>query len=571
MIDYVNKDLFGVDSISKEWTITVTKTENNETTTIATFHNNDISYNSIYLTEAISSSDGLVFGRCESSRFEFTVYYDQIPTPANYKTYKGYDITVDLVLNGDTENPFRVGKYIVDEDKATADRHHRKIVAYDKLYKLADKDVAEWYKTLQFPMTIKAFRDSFFTYIGFTQETATLCNDNITIYKTLDADEELSAISILQAICEINGAFGHIGRDDIFHYIVLDEIIEGLFPAEDLYPSDDLYPRDEAIDTSFFKNQWSKVEYEDYRVKKMDGVIVMDEEGKIAGYTSQDLKNPFKLENNFLTYNINNDVYTTIANNLYSVIGHCWYMVASVDCPSNLCVEVGDRIRVNTQEKIIYMYVLYRNMSGIQLLQDKLESSGDEDRSKDLSSVSKQLARLRSKSKWEFEANSARIGELEADHVTVAQLTATNGRVDNLSSSVAIIDTKLYAAQAEIVTLQGTDATFSGEITALKAKCSNLTVNGTLKANKIVSTSGEKISIDCLDGAVVAQTLSGNSIACGSLQSPTCNFGFVSMSAGSTVGGKTILTSDDMSTINSNISNGDYAVKVWVADNFVAK
>ena len=74
MIDYINSDLFFQDSISKQWVIEVTKKVDNNTVTVTTFHNDDILNNSISLTESISSSDGLVFGRCESSRFEFTVY-----------------------------------------------------------------------------------------------------------------------------------------------------------------------------------------------------------------------------------------------------------------------------------------------------------------------------------------------------------------------------------------------------------------------------------------------------------------------------------------------------------------
>ena len=533
MIDYVNKDLFGQNSIDKQWTITISK----DGTTKATYTNSDIEYDSIYLTEAISSSDGLVFGRCESSRFEFTVHYDVVPTVAPYKTFKGCDVIVDLVLNHDTLHPFRVGHYIVDEDKPTADKHYRKIICYDRLSELADKDIAPWYKTLQFPMTIKSFRDSFFNYIGITQETTTLCNDNITIYKTLDADEELSGISIIQAICELNGAFGHIGRDDIFHYVRLGEIIEGLFPAEDLYPADDLYPRDESVDIAYNKNQWINVEYEDYRVKEIDGVIVMDEEGTIAGYSSQNLSNPFKVENNFLTYNINRDVYSTIANNLNTVVHGHWYMTANVECPANLCVEVGDKIRVNAKEKIIYMYVLYRNMSGNQFMKDKLESTGDEDRSKDLNSVSKQLARLRTKSAYDIDVASARIGNLEADHVSVADLSAQRGRIDNLSSSVAIIDTKLYAAQGDIDTLYTRTLNISnsltvtdGNVTALQVdvnslttKCVHLTASGTISGSYIKG------------GTINGVTLTGCNIMSPEILNKAVNWQYIVVKSGNTV------------------------------------
>ena len=507
MIEYANKDLFYQDSIDKQWTIVATKEEYGETKTVATIHNGDLLNGSLTLSEAISSGDGLVFGRCESSKLEFTVY-------GVVGSLKGCELTVDVVLNNDTEHPFRVGTYIVDSDKPTADRYHRKVVAYDRLSTLSEKDVAEWYKGLTFPITIKDLRDSFFEEVGITQETVELVQDNIEVNEAIDTESEVSAINILMSICEINGCFGHIGRDDVFHYIYLPIIVEGLWPADDLYPSDDLYPKEEQINQVVDKHLWTSVEYEDYKVKEIDGVVILNEDGEIAVATSNELDNPFKLEGNFLTYELTNEVLTTVANNLYSKIEHLIYIPSKVECLANPCLEVGDAIRFTTKEALVYTYVLSRTISGIQFLQDSIESTGDEDRSKDLNSISKQLARLRSKSEYDIDVNKARIRDLEADHVSVADLQAQKGRIDNLSSSVAIIDTKLYAAQADITTLESNEVTVNGKITALEAKCTNLTVNGTLSANKIVggTLSVQYLDVDGIVSGLSAKNLTSNNM-----------------------------------------------------------
>lgn len=104
---------------------------------------------------------------------------------------------------------------------------------------MINADVAEWYNTLlpdkDSVTTMKAFRDSFFGYFGIEQADAQLVNDDMKVEKTVEP-EELSGATVLNCICEINGCFGHIGRDSKFHYIYLEQEIQGLYPRNNLYP-----------------------------------------------------------------------------------------------------------------------------------------------------------------------------------------------------------------------------------------------------------------------------------------------------------------------------------------------
>ena len=63
----------------------------------------------------------------------------------------------------------------------------------------------------------------------------------MVVEKTIESDE-ISGKYIINAICEINGCFGHVNRNNKFQYleIVLNQF--GLYPRNDIYPADDLYP-----------------------------------------------------------------------------------------------------------------------------------------------------------------------------------------------------------------------------------------------------------------------------------------------------------------------------------------
>jgi hypothetical protein len=129
---------------------------------------------------------------------------------------------------------------------------------------------------------MKQFRDSFFKHFGIEQADIILVNDGMSIEKTVavtassetssDTEESstigesMSGKEVLSCICEINGCMGHMGRDGKFHYIYLEQEIQGLYPRNDLYPADDLFPRDPKS-TQIGKGFYVTATYEDYLVK----------------------------------------------------------------------------------------------------------------------------------------------------------------------------------------------------------------------------------------------------------------------------------------------------------------
>ena len=432
MVNYQYAELFKKDSIDKQLTI-----ETDDKTTKIT--NVELHQEQFELTESICSESELTFGSCEAAVLKFTVSNIFLPM-------KDKMITVKTVIDNNTANPFQIGRYKVYSDTPTADRTKRDIVAYDRLYDVINADVAEWYNALlpekDSTTTMKAFRDSFFGYFGIEQADAQLVNDDMKVEKTVEP-EELSGATVLNCICEINGCFGHIGRDSKFHYIYLEQEIQGLYPRNNLYPADDLYPR-EPKSTRIGKNLYISAQYEDFLVKTIDKLQIRKEEDDIGVIVGSGT-NAYVIQDNFLVYGKGNEELTGIANNIYEKIRGIIYRPFSADCKGNLCIEVGDAVRLPTRYEIIESYVLKRTLKGIQALRDDYEAAGEEYRSTQVNSVHKSIIQLKGKTNVltrTIEETNSKITDVESGLSSEIKQTATDIRaevkntVDGLSSSI---------------------------------------------------------------------------------------------------------------------------------------
>lgn len=432
MVNYQYAELFKKDSIDKQLTI-----ETDDKTTKIT--NVELHQEQFELTESICSESELTIGSCEAAVLKFTVSNIFLPM-------KDKMITVKTVIDNNTANPFQIGRYKVYSDTPTADRTKRDIVAYDALYDVINADVAEWYNTLlpdkDSVTTMKAFRDSFFGYFGIEQADAQLVNDDMKVEKTVEP-EELSGATVLNCICEINGCFGHIGRDSKFHYIYLEQEIQGLYPRNDLYPADDLYPR-EPKSTRISKSLYISAQYEDFLVKTIDKLQIRKEEDDIGVIVGSGT-NAYVIQDNFLVYGKGSEELTGIANNIYGKIRGIIYRPFSADCKGNPCIEVGDAVRLPTKYEIIESYVLKRTLKGIQALRDNYEATGEEYRSTQANSVHKSIIQLKGKTNVltrTIEETNSKITDVESGLSSEIKQTANSIRsevsdsVNNLSSSI---------------------------------------------------------------------------------------------------------------------------------------
>ncbi len=375
-------------------------------TTVIT--NEDL-FNQIFtLEESLCSEEELRFGSCEASVLKFKVA--NIVAPMINKW-----LSVKMVLNNHAEEPFIIGRYKVAEDKLTADKQWREITAYDAMYDIINADMAAWYNSV-FPdssqsIPLEQFRNSFMFFFNLEQVVPKggLVNDRINIEKTIQP-EQISGKDIITAICEINGCFGHIGRDGKFHYIYLPQAIQGLYPANDLYPdhapdylpwqqrTGHLYPQTPKSAKTGADGTYISCQYEDYTVKTIDKLQIRQEENDIGAIVGRTGDNCYIIEDNFLVYGKSSNELMQIANKIFDKITDIVYRpIVNAEVKGNPCFEVGDPIRITTKYELVETYILERTLEGIQGLRDAYVSNGVENYTEQVNGIHKSIIQLKGK------------------------------------------------------------------------------------------------------------------------------------------------------------------------------
>lgn len=365
------------------------------------------------LEESLCSESELKFGACEANCVKFTARN----TAGNII---GKTISIEETIDGDSENPMPYGVFKVASDVPTADRTKRQITAYDAMYDIINTDVKAWYSGLSFPMTLKNFRDSFFTHLGIAQVETSLVNDSMTVNKTIVATQtddssavtEESAISgktVVTAICEINGCFGNINREGKFEYVFLKAITSALYPAEDLFPADNVFPSD--ANTESMTGHYITFDYEDFQSKAITQLEIKtsnDNAGAIVGTAG----NNYSITGNFLVSDKTGAELEQIANNLLPIMKQAAYTpIKSCTCVGNPCLTLGEPIRFNTTREIVETYLLQRTLTGVQSKRDSISAQGTQTHSAKVNSIRDTI-----------ESVEGRTGKLErnADHLQSA-------------------------------------------------------------------------------------------------------------------------------------------------------
>lgn len=532
MVNYKYGDLFKKDTVDKQLSIVSDDGKINIT-------NTELHQEKFELTESLCSEQELTFGSCEAAMIKFTVSNTFLPM-------KGRWMTVKMSLGGHADIPFQFGRYKVDSDTPTADRTCRDVVAYDALYDILNTDVAAWYNTVfpshkeqqkdkdgktttvtvYDPVTMKQFRDSFFKYFGIEQADIDLINDNMSIEKTVavtpssetSSDTEESSIigesmsgkEVLSCICEINGCMGHMGRDGKFHYIYLEQEIQGLYPRNDLYPADDLFPRDPKS-TQIGKGFYVTATYEDYLVKTINKLQIREQKNDIGVIVGTG-DNAYVIEDNFLVYGKGTKELKSIANNVLSKIRGIVYRPFTADCKGNPCLEVGDAVRLPTRYELIESYILKRTLKGIQALRDDLEADGEEYRTNGANGIQKSILKLKGKSnvlERTIEKTQSTITDVEKGLQSQITQTATEIRTevknttDGLSSRItqnaSSITAEVKRAQGQEIELAAAIKINEDKITAEVTRASeaegDLSGNIEVTATKIRSEVSASLTV----------------------------------------------------------------------------
>ena len=398
-----------------------------------TVGNDRIVKDTFRLTEMISDGSDLDFGSTNASVVEFTVA--DVPEDLN-----GQRFTITQTVNGTYTVP--LGTFTVDSCKRQDDLRFKDIVAYDDMQKF-NRNVAEWYNGLAFPITVKGMRESLCQYCGVAYESVTLVNDNVRVYKTLDTNE-LNGKEVLRAIAEVNGTFAHINRYAKLTFIGLDSF--ALYPSETLYPADDLYPIDV---TEIVEKQGENAiayissKYEDYTVSAIDGVIARDDENADGGVTVGETTNPYVMSGNMLIVGKTTAELTTIANNLLSKIGKVIYTPHDTESIGLPYVEVGDTVlNANSADK--ELFIAKRVLTGVSSVMDSFSATGNPKRENNDTVDSVEIRKLKGKTMKIFK-DIDRIGvEIEnLDTQTNTLFEVADGRITAEISRAQLAETSL--------------------------------------------------------------------------------------------------------------------------------
>lgn len=489
--------------------------------------NTDVDSESMELEESLCSEKCLTFGCCEASVFKIRVRNHITPL-------KGKRITVREYLGGDESNIFTFGTYTVDSDKPEANRTYRDIIAYDDMHRIINTDVSDWYNSVKFPLTLKQFRDSFFAWFGIVQEDSELVNDGMAVEETIKPSE-LPGGTVITCICEINGCFGHIGRDGKFQYVFLPEIVNTVYPRNDLYPKDSLFPS-YGKSERYGRSRYIKCTYEDFETPAIRKLQIRQEENDIGAIVG-DGTETYIVEDNFLCYGKGASELQTIAKNLFSVICKVSsYYPYSCTAIGNPCVNLGEVVSIYESRMFIESYVLRRVLKGIQALKDTLEARGSDSYGENVNSVNKSIIQLKGKVNLlsrTVEETKSEIKDIEkglsssitqtADSIT-AEVKRASAAENNLSSRITqtaeSITSEVKRASAAEGNLSSRITQNAGSISLKVSKDSIISeINQTAESIKIKA---DKIN---LDGFVTlsslqasgATTINGDNITTGKI------------------------------------------------------
>ena len=298
----------------------------------------------VQFEESISDDDCLFFIGCISSKVELTLN--------NFDTDIHLDPIEIYVQRGTTtELKIFTGKvYTADLDGRNKTM---KVVAYDALYRIFNADVTGWYDALSLPMTMKNFRDAFFTHFGVTQKVTTLLNDDFVVNRTIGGEEGNQGIlgrDIVRPLCEANVCFGHIDQDGEFAYINISN-----------------NNRTVAL------SEVSSMTKSDYETSEIDKVIVrMDEEdiGAVSGYGT----NAYVIEGNIFFYGLSVAALQDAADAIYGELNGFTFQPLESEQMYNPIYELGDLITVPDGFGNTYQTIILNRTTDLQ--REQIKSKG---------------------------------------------------------------------------------------------------------------------------------------------------------------------------------------------------
>lgn len=326
----------------------------------------DLDSESFEVKSILCSDRSINFGNCNSTEISFMTY--------DMTRVTGQTFAVSFIVNSDSSHPIKVGTFKAISDRRTSDRTRREIIGYDAMYDIINADVALWYNTIlpndDVRINLKQFRDSFINHFNLDAEEVTLCNDDLTIKRTIEP-EALSGASVMYSICEINGVFGTISNNGKVKYVELTPDIEHSSKTIE-------------IDNSVYYG----AEYEEFVSEPITKLIIRTSNEDDNGIEVGSGDNTYYITGNILVKGYRAKTITKAANKVLDKIKNRGYCPCKIQAIGNPVYELGDPFKVQVGEYTVYSYIFERTLRGITAMEDTYEAHGGEKSSEDLNSVS---------------------------------------------------------------------------------------------------------------------------------------------------------------------------------------
>ena len=425
--------------------------------------NSEICSEEMSLEESLFSDSTLRLGACESSCFKVrvvnsgsfkgeTIVVEQLVTDD-----KGRIVTDDgsylvdengnhIVYHSDTEFGLAIpyGTFKVQSDEPSNDRMWRDLTCYDAMYDIINADVAAWYRSLTFPMTIKALRDSFFSYLGVTQVTTTLMNDSLTVGGNFTVDGTLSGKTVIEAICELNACFGHINHDNQFEYITI--------------------PSQDTLEYKWYIDGTGK--YEDYTTDLITGIVARGESGDVGTSVGTNV-NPYYITDNPLVYGLEGTTeLSTALTNILNAISTFVYRPFTVETYGNPFLKIGTNVRIKTKKYdpqngysdfYIESLLIKRELVGIQALKDIISAEGEKEQKEEVNNISSEIKRT--KGRMHIIENT--VDTFKSEIVNIESIVAYTVNMRSLGSFQFTVMGD-FLTEEEYENLIGTETTVTG-------------------------------------------------------------------------------------------------------------
>lgn len=326
----------------------------------------DIIGESMTLKEMILDGKNVEFVGCNAS--EFTVKLNNVYEPLKNKR-------IEVFIETDDTDPIPLFKGYIYSAKLDGNSSVREIKAYDILYQKGQIDVASWYQGLEFPISIKNLRKSLFNYIDLEYVETTLPNDSLIIEKQYDP-KTLKCLSVLKALCQLNGCFGIINREEKFEFRFLKK------------------DHDYVISNNF--DFCKSITREEFYVKPFDRVVIRENEqdvGVSEGDKPPIISNKYIVQANMFTYKLDWNTTHVVARNLLDAISDISFTPVNTDNNGMPFVECGDTVtyRIGNARATSSYRVFNRELNGVQALRDKYGADGDEEASEYITDLQTQI------------------------------------------------------------------------------------------------------------------------------------------------------------------------------------